>query len=101
MSPDELREWRRAADLTQAELAELLDMSLRAVQDLESGKTPLRRLHVLAIDSASALLAIRENDLTKATKGARRQASGYWLLLHGKDPAGDLGDKSLDDSEPQ
>jgi len=51
MTPDTLRTLRKQAGLTQAELAERLHMSLRGVQELESGATQIRGLHVLALSA--------------------------------------------------
>jgi transcriptional regulator with XRE-family HTH domain len=49
MTPDELKKLRKDAGLSQTDLAERLGMSLRSIQDLESGATPIREIHRLAI----------------------------------------------------
>jgi hypothetical protein len=50
MTPVALHQLRRLLDLSQAEIADDLDLSLSEYQALESGFTPIRKLHVLAVE---------------------------------------------------
>ncbi len=50
-----LRDLRHSANLTQTQMATLLGMSLRAIQDLEGGHTPVRQIHILAAERAVEL----------------------------------------------
>ncbi len=50
MTPVALQQLRRLLDLSQAEIAKDLDLSLGEYQALESGFTPIRKLHVLAVE---------------------------------------------------
>lgn len=51
MTGDDLKKLRTAAGLTQGQLAERLGMSLRSVQELEGGGSPIRELHRLALSA--------------------------------------------------
>ena len=53
MTPAEARALRDAMDLTQAELASLLDLSKRTVERAESG--PVSRLYALALERVADL----------------------------------------------
>lgn len=70
MSPEELKEWRKAAGLSQTELGSRIGLSLRQVQEIESGNTPLRTGHQLAVDMASMILANEQQDGSKMTMTA-------------------------------
>lgn len=48
---------RKRMGMTQGALANLLDMSLRAVQDIENERSSLRTIHALAIERLTLSLA--------------------------------------------
>jgi transcriptional regulator with XRE-family HTH domain len=53
MTPNELREWRKAKLMTQAALAELASVEVRTVKRWEAGTTPVPRLLELYIQGES------------------------------------------------
>ena len=50
MTPVALHQLRHLLELSQAEIAHELDVSLSEYEALESGTTPIRKLHVLAVE---------------------------------------------------
>ena len=58
MTPQDLVALRKSLELGQALMAETIGMSLRAYQALESGASPIRPLHVLAMERAAEKIAI-------------------------------------------
>lgn len=86
MTPGELFSLRKRLDLTQAGLAELMGLSLRAYQDLEGGKSPIRILHVLALERAGEKLAVTAKDPMMAPAAVRRDALDLAMLLRGDTP---------------
>lgn len=54
MEPDEYREARIAAGLTQAELAELLGVTKHCIQDRENGRNRITREAELALKTITA-----------------------------------------------
>src|SRR5712671_5997665 len=81
MTPDELVAFRKNAEMTQAGLAELIGLSLRGYQELESGNTPIRPLHVLAIERAAEKIAVASKDPTLAPQNVRRDAMQLASLI--------------------
>lgn len=59
LTPESLRNLRRGLGLTQTALADAIGLSLRAYQDLESGKSEIRKLHELAIRHVMATGTIK------------------------------------------
>lgn len=57
MTREEFIAARKNMHMTQGALANLLGMSLRAVQDIENGRSDLRDIHVLALERVSLSLA--------------------------------------------
>ncbi|RIY00200.1 XRE family transcriptional regulator [Aureimonas flava] len=53
MTVEEFIALRKRLGLTQTQLANYLGMSLRAIQDIENGRSALRLVHVLAIERLS------------------------------------------------
>ena len=56
ITADELKLFRVEHHLTQARMAEMMGLSLRAYQDLENGNSPIRLLHERALDGVIAML---------------------------------------------
>jgi DNA-binding XRE family transcriptional regulator len=50
MTPIALHQLRQLLELSQAEIANELDVSLSEYEALESGTAPIRKLHVLAVE---------------------------------------------------
>jgi len=73
--------FRKNAELTQAGLAELIGLSLRAYQELESGNTPIRPLHVLAIERAAEKIAVEMKKPTLAPQNVRTDAVKLTSLI--------------------
>lgn len=88
MNPAELVALRKALDLTQAGLAELIGFSLRAVQDLEGGKSQIRPIHVLALERVAEKLAVTEKNPMLAPAAVRRDALDLAALIRGEEAAG-------------
>jgi transcriptional regulator with XRE-family HTH domain len=63
MTADEFVAFRKKLDLTQAALANLFDMSPRALQDIESGRASLRHIHVLALQRVAFTLAAARSEV--------------------------------------
>ena len=57
MQPDELKALRKAAGMTQADFADAIGMSRKAVNEMEAGKAPIERRTEIA---ARVLLADRQ-----------------------------------------
>jgi transcriptional regulator with XRE-family HTH domain len=84
MSPDYLIKTRKAAKLTQDEMAGFMGLSKRAYSDLETGKTPVRGIHVAAADRVSLLIAVTTNDPMAATPMIRKEALVLASLITGQ-----------------
>ncbi|TGP28216.1 XRE family transcriptional regulator [Mesorhizobium sp. M2D.F.Ca.ET.232.01.1.1] len=84
LTPSELVALRAELGLTQTEMADEIGLKLRAYQDLEGGKSPIRKLHTLAIERVALARAVIEgrtnlmphrvfNDAMMAAKLFRRE----------------------------
>ena len=65
---------RKALGLTQTEMAERIGLGMRAYQDIETGASKLRPIHVAAVERASLALAIERGNPMLAPAAVRRQA---------------------------
>src|SRR5689334_5180629 len=84
MTPQDLVSLRKSMDLGQASMADTIGMSLRAYQALEAGDTPIRALHVLAMERAAEKIAIATKNPTVAPPTVRRDAQALVrLMIHG------------------
>jgi len=78
----ELRAWRRAAGISQEEMAERIGVALRAYIDLEKGVTAYRKVHRLAFERAALGVAVERKDpsLAPAPVLADAEALAYQVL---------------------
>jgi transcriptional regulator with XRE-family HTH domain len=53
---------RRLMGLSQSDMAQELGLSLRGVQNIENGESPLRRIHVLAAERIAIKFGIERKD---------------------------------------
>jgi transcriptional regulator with XRE-family HTH domain len=84
MSPEYLVKTRKAAKLTQDEMAGFMGLSKRAYSDLELGKTPVRGIHIAAADRVSLLIAVMTNDPMAATQMIRKEALALAAMITGQ-----------------
>lgn len=84
MTPDELIERRKKMLMTQAQLAELLGMSLRGYQKLESGESPIKLVYGLAMDRAALMLAVARGEVDVAPPSVRHDALELVHLITGR-----------------
>ena len=61
MVVDDFVKYRKALRYTQEQLATLLGMSIRAIQDIENGRSKLRLVHVMAFE----MILLREGAMRK------------------------------------
>jgi transcriptional regulator with XRE-family HTH domain len=94
MTRDELISLRKQLNLTQEGLGELIGLGLRAYQDLEGGKSPIRPLHVLALERIAEKLAVAAKDPTMAPSSVRRDALDLAALITGE-ATGDASESSM------
>lgn len=71
MKADELVILRHKWRLTQEELARRLGLGRRALIELEMGRRPIRRSHVLALERISLDMSIIHNDMTMLMPNVR------------------------------
>lgn len=83
MTLDDLMTLRKEAGLTQADFARRLGLSLRAYQDIETGKATLRPLHILAAERAALDLAIEHGNPMLAPPSVRRQGLALAKMILG------------------
>lgn len=81
MTAADLVALRKSWDITQTDMAARLGLSLRAYQDVESGKATLRPLHVKAVERAALDIAIERRNPMLAPPAARRAALALARLL--------------------
>lgn len=75
---------RKAFGLTQSEMATLMGLSSRAYQEIESGRSPLREIHVLAAERVALSMAVRKPDLSLAPANVRKEALELARLITGE-----------------
>lgn len=81
MTPIDIKTLRGRMDATQAEMARLIGLSLRAYQDLEAGSSQIKRYHLLAMERASMQIAVKNKDPMTAAPAAREDARIIGELL--------------------
>jgi transcriptional regulator with XRE-family HTH domain len=74
MTSEELIAFRKNTECTQAELANLIGLSLRAYQELESSNTSIRAVHVLALERAAEKIAVARSNPMLAPQNVRSDA---------------------------
>ena len=62
MNPDDFRRYRKTLDLTQKELAEVLEVGIRTVQRWETGETPIPGPAGLCVDIMSLCCTVEIED---------------------------------------
>ena len=84
MTPQDLVTLRKLLDLTQAEMASDIGLSVRAYQDVEAGASKLRLIHALAAERVALALAVERGNPMLAPAGVRRQALDLARLITGE-----------------
>ncbi|WP_372014554.1 helix-turn-helix transcriptional regulator (plasmid) [Tistrella mobilis] len=84
MTPSEFSALRKALGYTQAQLAEALGMGRRTIIDIEAGTTPVRVIHILALERLSLTAAVEHRDPMRATASVRREALDITALIRGE-----------------
>lgn len=74
MTSAELTALRKELGLTQSQMAEYLGLKLRAYQDLEAGKSEVRKVHDEAAAMASLRIAVERGNPMLALPEVRRLA---------------------------
>lgn len=80
---DELKTFREAAGVTQAEMARLMGMGNSAYQDLETGFSKFKDRHNMILERVSLKLAVERGDMALALPGVRRDALDLAKLIRG------------------
>ncbi|MEN2980964.1 helix-turn-helix domain-containing protein [Tistrella bauzanensis] len=75
---------RKALGFTQGQLAEALGMGRRSIADIEAGTSPVRVIHVLALERLSLSAAIEHRDPMRAAASIRREALDLAALIRGE-----------------
>jgi transcriptional regulator with XRE-family HTH domain len=83
MTLDEFIALRKQLGLTQTELGVFFGLKLRTVQDIESGKSPLRPAYALAAERVALALAIERKEPMLAPLSVRREALELARLIAG------------------
>ncbi len=83
-----LRAFREGLRLTQNQLAESLGMTSRAYQELEAGRSQVRVIHALALETISLRMAVAHGEPSLAAPTIREEARKLALILDpvGRDP---------------
>ena len=74
MTTEEFIEARHRLRLTQTQLAEAMGMSGRSIAEVESGRSPVRTVHVLALERLSLDAAVAARDPMLALPAIRGAA---------------------------
>lgn len=74
MTPDELIAIRKRFGLKQADMADLIGMTLRPYQALEKGETAILKRHALAVERVTITLAVERRDPMLAPGSVRKEA---------------------------
>jgi transcriptional regulator with XRE-family HTH domain len=81
MTPKDVISLRKSLELGQAAMADLIGMSLRGYQSLESGESPIRPLHILAMERAAEKIAVATKKPMLAPLTVRQDAVELFKLL--------------------
>lgn len=74
MTSEELITLRKAFGITQTEMAERIGLKLRAYQDLEAGKSEVRKIHDEAVAMVSLHIAVERGNPMLALPEVRKLA---------------------------
>lgn len=74
---------RERMGITQKQLADMLEMSLTQVHDLENGKANVRKIHIMAIERASLSIALDKGKPEIADAGIRQDMIRFIKLWAG------------------
>ena len=80
---DQLKQFREAAKLTQADMAAQIGLGVSAYQDLETGFSKFKPRHQLAMERVSLRLAVERGDINLALPSVRRDALDLARLITG------------------
>lgn len=80
---EDLKAYRSSTGLSQANLAEMMGMKLRAYQDLESGVSQISQRHWQALETASLRLALMNGNVDLALPSIRRDALDFAAMVRG------------------
>lgn len=83
MTGEDLAKARKALGLTQAQFGERLGMGRRSIADIETGTSPVRLIHSLALERLALALAIERAEPMLAPAGIRREALDLVTLIRG------------------
>jgi hypothetical protein len=84
MTPPDIVALRKSLRLGQVAMADHIGMSLRGYQALESGESPIRSLHILAMERAAEKIAVATKEPAFAPPTVRRDAQQLTdLVRHG------------------
>ncbi|WP_454917323.1 helix-turn-helix domain-containing protein [Xanthobacter sediminis] len=81
MTSDDLISIRKALGLTQAEMAERIGLGSRAYQDLEAGKSTMRKIHAEAASMVSLAVAVEKGEPMLAIPAVRKLALSLANLI--------------------
>lgn len=84
MTFQDLASLRKRLDLTQAEMAGHIGLSMRAYHDVETGASKLRPIHTLAAERAALALAAERGGPMLAPASGRRRAVDLARLITGE-----------------
>ncbi|MFT4015142.1 MAG: helix-turn-helix transcriptional regulator [Paracoccus sp. (in: a-proteobacteria)] len=87
MTREEFIEARKAMGMTQTDVAEQMGMSLRQIQNIETGAGDMRRVHSLAMERITLAFAAASGEWQVAAPAARRDAMDVVALFRGKETA--------------
>lgn len=74
MTVEELIQLRKSLGLSQADMAAHIGMTVRPYQDIEHGKSALRKIHALAAERAALDIAIERKNPMLAPAAVRKAA---------------------------
>jgi len=83
MTPEYLISIRKALGFTQDEMSGWIGLSKRAYSDLETGKTPVRGIHVHAAERVALAVAVQSNDPMMAPASVRKEAIELARMITG------------------
>lgn len=83
MTPDQAIGLRKTLGLTQTELANRLGMGLRAWQEIEGGRSPVRLVHQLALERIALSIGLERGDINAVPASVRRDALDLARLIAG------------------